>query len=338
MLNHLVNRVLIKLMSNKLEMQYLKTEPAWWMKALLITCAIYSIVWGILIITLPELLFTTNHIDAPNYLFLWQTIGATEVVLGLGLAIASRHAFKNWGIILMVILYKAIASGIYFGNAYDNTKLLTLTNYIFIDNIIWILPLIYILFKSYQYYISGDDYELDYFGSDAFTLDMFETSENLNLHEMTYKWPTLVVFLRHFGCTFCREAMQDIAKQRADIEKNGTRILIVHMLEDEDEAFEQLKHFGLEDLPTISDPEKLLYKKFQLRQGSLFEVFGIKVIVRGIYKGIIKGLGLGSPKGDPIQMPGVFLLHKGKTLKSFVHESAADRPKYIEIATCEACF
>jgi hypothetical protein len=145
----------------------------------------------------------------------------------------------------------------------------------------------------------------------------------------------MLVFLRHFGCTFCREAMRDIAAQKNQIEDKGTRILVVHMLEDEDAAYEQLKKFGLEDLPTVSDPEKLLYKKFRLRQGTIAQLAGIKVWFRGFEKGLIGGLGIGNAMGDIYQMPGIFLIHHGKIVKQFIHQSAADRPPYIELAQCE---
>jgi peroxiredoxin len=166
---------------------------------------------------------------------------------------------------------------------------------------------------------------------------MFETSEGISVDEMTNKTPVMMVFLRHFGCTFCREAMQDISSQRSLIEKKGTRILIVHMLEDEDTALEQLQKFGLHNIPTLSDPEKLLYKKFQLRHGSLFQLFGLKVIFRGVIKGLFGGLGIGKSMGDPFQMPGIFLVYKGIVVKQFIHSSAADRPVYTQLAECENC-
>jgi hypothetical protein len=34
---------------------------------------------------------------------------------------------------------------------------------------------------------------------------------------------TLVVFLRHGGCTFCREALEDLRRSRSDIERSQTR-------------------------------------------------------------------------------------------------------------------
>ena len=40
--------------------------------------------------------------------------------------------------------------------------------------------------------------------------------------------PTLVILLRSFGCTFCREAMADVAAARDDIRKAGARVAFVH--------------------------------------------------------------------------------------------------------------
>jgi len=318
-------------------MEYQKTEPKRWIKAVLLTGSIYFIIWGLLMMVYPSLLFHSNAIALPNYMFLWQTLGLVEALFGIGLFIASRAPYRQWSMILLVLLYKIFSAAIYFTGAFDNDKLWSISNYIFIDNIIWIVPLSVILYQAYLFHLSSDTYELEFFGSEKFTYDMFETSEGISLEEMNKKSPVMLVFLRHFGCTFCREAMHDIAQQRKQIESKGTRILIVHMLEDEDTAHEQLKKFGLADLPTLSDPEKLLYKKFQLKHGSLLQLFGLKVWFRGIAKGLFGGLGIGTAMGDPYQMPGVFLIYKNVVVKQFIHHSAADRPAYIQLAECENC-
>ena len=39
--------------------------------------------------------------------------------------------------------------------------------------------------------------------------------------------PVLLVFLRHAGCTFCREAIGDVARDRGAIERSGVRIVLV---------------------------------------------------------------------------------------------------------------
>jgi len=39
----------------------------------------------------------------------------------------------------------------------------------------------------------------------------------------------LLVFLRHFGCVFCKEAMKDIANIKWDIRSKGVELVFVHM-------------------------------------------------------------------------------------------------------------
>lgn len=43
--------------------------------------------------------------------------------------------------------------------------------------------------------------------------------------------------------------------------------------------------------------------------------------------------GLGGAEGDVAQMPGVFLLFHGETLKAYRHQSAADRPDYLAMVS-----
>ncbi len=65
--------------------------------------------------------------------------------------------------------------------------------------------------------------------------------------------PTLVVLLRSFGCTFCREAMADIAAAKLDILDAGANIAFVHGASSI-EAAPWFAKYGLDDLMTVSDP------------------------------------------------------------------------------------
>lgn len=102
----------------------------------------------------------------------------------------------------------------------------------------------------------------------------------------------------------------------------------------ESQAKDFFTNYGLADLPRISDPENALYKVFGLSRANLTQLFGFKSIIRG-FQAFIGGNGLGIPVGDPLQMPGVFLIELGKIVSSFVHQTAADRPDYAGIARCE---
>ena len=124
--------------------------------------------------------------------------------------------------------------------------------------------------------------------------------------------------------------MADIAKKRETLTANGTQLAFVSMAK-EDKAKEFFAQYGVEDLPRFSDPKKKLYQEFGLETGSFTQVLGVKSFVRGL--AILKH-GIGTPVGDVWQMPGTFLLHKGKILQAFINENVSDVPDY-EGMVCE---
>lgn len=150
------------------------------------------------------------------------------------------------------------------------------------------------------------------------------------LADLSHTAPTLVVFLRHAGCTFCREALADLAKIRTAIEAEGVQICLVHMGSD-DHAAEFFAAYGMDDVPRISDPGQGLYRAFDLGRGKLRQLFGPKVIVRGA-EAAANGHGIGRLIGDGFQMPGVFLIRDGQIVRAFRHQTAADRPDYAALA------
>lgn len=162
-------------------------------------------------------------------------------------------------------------------------------------------------------------------------IDSAHTQRRERMVDLSYESPLLVVFLRHFGCTFCREALADIAEQRASIEARGVRIVAVHMSPVKD-ATEVFTHYGLADLDRISDPERNLYRAFGLKEGSALQLLGPKVWWRGFVAGILRGHGVGRLKGNGFQMPGAFVFHEGGVVRSLIHKTAADRPDYLELA------
>jgi peroxiredoxin len=160
-----------------------------------------------------------------------------------------------------------------------------------------------------------------------------------SLESLTRQRPVLLVFLRHFGCTFCREAAADLSDQKEAIEREGVMPAFVGMAEDAVlGAF--LAAYGLADLPRFADPGKRLYRAFGLRRGSPSQLLGARVWRRGLAAAAPGwlgggGHGLGALQGDGMQMPGVFLLHEGRVIGGYRHRTAADRPDYSKLA-CKA--
>lgn len=166
----------------------------------------------------------------------------------------------------------------------------------------------------------------------ARVLDTARTETGKPFVDLVELSPVLLVFLRHAGCTFCREALGDIARTREEIEATGTRIVLVH-LGDRALMETNVVKYGLADLERVCDAEQALYDAFGLRRGSFRQLFGFKTWWRGVWAGLIRGHGIGRPVADAAQMPGVFYIDQGLVVRHFRHRSAADRPDYPSL--CE---
>jgi len=165
---------------------------------------------------------------------------------------------------------------------------------------------------------------------DAQILRTTVTSTGRSLADLSHESPVLLVLLRHSGCTFCRKAMADIARLRPRIEKEGTQIVLGHMGTEADfQTF--AARYGLQDLPAVADPERKLYRGLGLRRGSWMQLMGPRVWWQGALS-VFSGHGLGPFRGDVTQMPGAFLIHRGKVLVRFEHQDSADKPDYVGLA------
>lgn len=164
-------------------------------------------------------------------------------------------------------------------------------------------------------------------------LSQAQTQSGETLSELSRRGPVLVVFLRHSGCTFCRQALADLAACRQAITAAGVTIALVHM--DTDAAAAVLfAKYGLQDVPRISDPAQDLYRAFHLARGGVSQVVGTRVWGTGL-KSLLAGHLPGVPVGDVWQMPGVFLVHNGRVLRAFRHATSGDRPDYVALAAVD---
>ena len=163
------------------------------------------------------------------------------------------------------------------------------------------------------------------------------TNQGKNLKELSDQQPILLVFLRHFGCTFCREALYEIANKRANIEKGGTKLVFVHMTKDQI-AEQYFERYQLSNVEHIGDPNCQYYKAFGLTKGSFNQLFGLQSWIRGFSAGIVRQHWVGKQLGDGFQMPGVFIIQHSEIRERFVHKLASDRPDYERLVSCCAEF
>jgi len=159
------------------------------------------------------------------------------------------------------------------------------------------------------------------------------TESGKTLLELVNARPVLLVFLRHFGCAFCRQAIDDVSKVRAELAARGVQVAFVH-LGDPERAKPYFDYFGLSDVERVSNPDGSLYRDpaFTLARVSVFQLFRPAVWI-GWIKGAIFKYRIGLLKEDIQQMPGVFFLKDRAIANVYRHRTIADRPDYLRLAS-----
>ncbi len=152
-----------------------------------------------------------------------------------------------------------------------------------------------------------------------------------SLAELSREKPTMVVFLRHSGCTFCRMVMADLEEVRNELNELPIHVVIVHMGSPLDGTM-ILSKYEVEYWHHISDPFCVLYRGFGLRRGKFRQLFSGRVLWRGLYQGLVKGHGMGALQGDSFYLPGVFVLRDNAVVFRQPAEDASQRPDFLGIA------
>ncbi|MBK6732104.1 MAG: redoxin domain-containing protein [Bacteroidetes bacterium] len=292
--------------------------------------ALYFILWGILVLVVPNLMqFILIKSNSTSMIF-WDMVSITTLILGFALLIAAFDPYKNWLILLINLLFHlSIVFGFVIGY-YQNIFSIDYLPFVLLNHVPWVIPLIIGLRATYHRNYFSDSTLMETFSTDSYPLEIFDTIKGENLLAISNKSPTLMVFLRHFGCPFCQETLLYMSEHKHLIEEKGIRLLLVYMTEPQ-VAAEYLEHFNLQDVDQISDPESMLYKRFKLHRGKFLQLLGIKVITRWIWLAFSKRIVFNGVDGDIYQMPGLFLLHKGKIVKQYKYHSSADTPDYNQM-------
>lgn len=306
-----------------------------WMSVVLALAAAYNLAWGAFVVIFPGALFAWIGAPQPNYPQLWQCIGMIVGVYGVGYAIAAQDPLRHWPIVLVGLLGKILGpigfvDAVLIKQAFPPQFGITILT----NDLIWWAPFALILRAAWRRKLAQEESTAERAAQQLGDPLSARTNTGASIAELSDDRPVLVVFLRHAGCTFCREALTDLARARPSFHERGVQLVLVHMGPEDESARQFFDSFGVSDVPRISDPGRGLYRALGLRRGSLGQLFGPGVWARGFRAGIIDRHLVGKLVGDGFQMPGVFLVQRRRVVSSFVHRTAADRPEYEAIAAC----
>jgi len=282
--------------------------------------------WGLWVVMFPNSFFDLIQIQRPLYPQIWQCVGMIVGVYGIGYFIASNDPRRHWPIVLVGLMGKVFGPiGFMLSDGLPTSFGMLLV----FNDLMWWIPFAWILYETAQYNsnTSSQTSLVPFEG----VLRSFRSNRGSTMEELSNEKPLMIVFLRHMGCTFCREAMKDMGERIEEIEASGVELAIVHMSPPMTAA-QTLEKYGLYEVHRFSDPKCLIYEAFQVERGNPVQLFGPKVWWRGLIAGLFGGHGIGKLAGDGFRLPGVFMLQESQITQSFRANSAADRPDYVRFA------
>lgn len=302
--------------------------PAW-MPRVLRLAACYNLVWGLFVILFPSAIFRWSGMELPRYPQIWQCVGMVVGVYGVAYWLAAADPFRHWPVVLAGFLGKVLGPIGYVVSWWQESLPISWSIMILFNDIIWWVPFGAILYGAAR--SEQNSAARSQPGSAADPMQRIRSHRGATMAELSAERPVLVVFLRHTGCTFCREALDDLRRNRAAIERQGVRLAIVHMSSPL-RATMRFEESELADVHRFSDPQCELYETFGLQRASFRQLFGWRVWWRGLQAALWNGHGLGRLDGDGFRLPGVFVVHRDQVIVSHRARHAADRPNYEDLA------
>ena len=137
---------------------------------------------------------------------------------------------------------------------------------------------------------------------------------------------TLLIFLRFFGCVFCRETVSDL-RALSEQQPHFPKVLFVS-----EAGKTEIQAFVRRYWPTaatISDPQGVLYAAFGVGK-SVLKNFSPSVF-RAARRALDKGNERGPPDGNVFRMPGAFLAHRDEVIWSHDFRHSGELPDFANL-------
>ena len=139
--------------------------------------------------------------------------------------------------------------------------------------------------------------------------------------------PLLLAFTRHFGCTQCKEMLDELVAGKAAIEKAGLEIAVI--MQGTPAATAEFAKKYAPGLLALADPERKAYQAFGLERGNIFQTVLNRKVWLAVSQARKKGYQLEEPPAgqDAMQMSGTFIISRnGQVMLPYYYDHIADHP------------
>jgi peroxiredoxin len=157
----------------------------------------------------------------------------------------------------------------------------------------------------------------------------------VELESLWDQGPTLISFLRHFGCIHCRARMAEVEQHRAELEAAGLQLVALAL--GEPKHAERYCGKLAPHLECFADDNNDGYYAWGLRQGTASEFFNNSLnVLKASAKAFAAGHMQGASTGDVAMLPGTFIIdRKGVVQYAYYSKYAGDDPA-IDLLVKEA--
>jgi len=150
--------------------------------------------------------------------------------------------------------------------------------------------------------------------------------------ELSLIWrnsPTLLVFLRHFGCIFCRELLGQLDHHQEEINAAGLKLALIGLGDPEqaERVCGQLVHGAL----CLSDMSADAYDAYGFQRGGLLQLAGPQVMSAAV-RAARSGYFQGETSGDIAVLGGLFVVDQQSFIRyAFYSRYAGHNPDITEL-------
>ena len=153
------------------------------------------------------------------------------------------------------------------------------------------------------------------------------TQDSVKLSGLWNQCPLLLAFTRHFGCTQCKQMLDELVAGQEKIKQAGLNLAVITQGTPETAA-EFAKKFA-PGLLVLADPDRKAYKAYRLERGNVFQTYLNRKVWDAIRQAGKKGYAVEPPPPgqDAMQMSGTFIIGTdGRIELPYYYDHIADHP------------
>ena len=165
-----------------------------------------------------------------------------------------------------------------------------------------------------------------------------ESGSEVRLGELWRDQPVVLVFLRHYGCVFCRAQAVQLHRTRDKFEEAGARLAVIG--QGTPQQAEEFRRAQSITLPLYADPQRQAFDAAGAKIATLTEIVNPRIVARGIGHTVTSRLRQGSIAvhqwrigGEhPSQLGGVLVIAPDDSIRyAHMSEDASDNPPVEEV-------